>query len=92
MRCREKSGDGRALKTGPVAAQALHSLHEELLALRGHSRDVVLLPLNGSIYVLEDLLHRVGNLVTNTISGNEGDLVVCLSNHVVLHAGRERTV
>ena len=62
------------LETNFVAPQALHSLLEEVLALRGHAGDVVLLPLNGGIGVLEDFLYRVGNLLTNTVTGDEGDL------------------
>ena len=64
----------RTLETNPVAPQTLHSLLEENLALGGHARDVVLLPLNGGVDVLEDLLDRVGNFVTNTVTGDEGDL------------------
>ena len=64
----------RTLETNPVAPQALHSLLEENLALGGHARDVVLLPLNGCVDVLEDILDGVGNLVTNTVTGDDGDL------------------
>ena len=64
----------RTLETNPVAPQTLHSLLEENLALGGHAGNVVLLPLNGGVNVLEDLLDGVGNLVTNTISGDEGNL------------------
>lgn len=63
------------LETDTVAPQTLHSLLEEVLALGRHARDVVLLPLNGSVDVLEDLLHGVRDLVTDTISGDEGHLV-----------------
>ena len=64
----------RTLETDPVAPQTLHSLLEENLALASHARDVVLLPFNGGIDMLEDLLDGVGNLVTNTISRDEGNL------------------
>ena len=64
----------RTLETDPVAPQTLHSLLEENLALGGHAGNVVLLPLNGGVNVLEDLLDGVGNLLADTITGDEGDL------------------
>ena len=67
----------RTLETNPVAPQTLHSLLEENLALASHARDVVLLPLNGRVHVLEDLLDRVGNLVTDTVTRDEGHLERC---------------
>ena len=70
----------RTLKTNTVAPQTLHSLLEENLALGGHSGDVVLLPLNGSVDMLKDLLDGVGNFVTNAVSGNEGDLRLSSDN------------
>ena len=65
----------RTLETDPVAPQTLHSLLEENLALGGHARDVVLLPLNGGVDVLKDFLHGLRDLVTYTISGDESDLL-----------------
>lgn len=44
------------LQTDFVSLQAVHGLLEEGLSRRGHTRDVVLLPFNGSVDVLEDLL------------------------------------
>jgi len=70
-------GDGRAeltLETNTIALQAIHGLSEEVLSGSGHSRDVVLFPLNGSVDVLEDLLDRVGNFSSDTITWNQGDL------------------
>ena len=67
----------RTLKTNTVAPQTLHSLLEENLALGGHTRDVVLLPLNGSVDILKDLLDGVGNLVTDTVARDEGHLERC---------------
>ena len=64
----------RTLEADLVAPETLHSLLEELLALGGHAGDVVLLPLNGCVDVLEDLFHRLRNLVANTVSGDESDL------------------
>lgn len=64
-------GDGReedTLETDAVAAETLHSLREELLAGGGHTRDIVLLPLDGRVDVLEDLLDGVGDFVSNTIT------------------------
>lgn len=66
----------RTLEANLVALQTLHSLLEEVLTLRRHSRDIVLVPLNGSICCLEDLLDRVGNFVTNTVTGDEGNLKI----------------
>ena len=72
----ESIGSGeRTLKTDPGAPPTLHSLLEEVLALGGHAGDVVLLPLNGSVDILENLLDGVGDLVTNTVTGDEGDSV-----------------
>ena len=82
----------RTLKTNTVAPQTLHSLLEENLALGGHAGDVVLLPLNGSVDILEDLLDGVGNLVTNTISGNEGNLRRRLRTCEDGYAGTRHTV
>ena len=65
---------GRTLQTDPVALQALQSLLEELLAVGGHARDIVLFPLNGSVGVLKDLLDGVGDFLTDTVTGNESDL------------------
>ena len=62
------------LETDSVSPQALKCLLEELLAFGRHSRNVVLLPFNGSVDILKYFLDRLGNLVTNTVSGNESDL------------------
>jgi hypothetical protein len=43
-------------ETDFVPLKTLHSLLEQGLAGRGHSRHIVLLPLNGSVHMLEDLL------------------------------------
>ena len=84
---------GRTLQTDPVALQALQSLLEELLAVGGHARDIVLFPLNGSVGVLKDLLDRVRNLVTDTISGDEGDLAeICSEPPCILHVQCAHTV
>ena len=64
----------RTLETDAIPLQALHGLLEELFAGGGHARDIVLLPLNGRIHVLEDLLDGVGDLSTNTVTGYEGNL------------------
>ena len=64
----------RTFETNPVAPQALQCGLEEVLALRGHAGDIVLLPLNGRVNVLEDLLDRVRNFLSDTISGDERDL------------------
>ena len=77
----------RTLETDPVAPQTLHSLLEENLALGGHAGDVVLLPLNGSVDILENLLDGVGDLVTNTVTGDEGHLDTSSDITHILHAG-----
>lgn len=40
------------------------------------TRDVDLLPLNGHIVRLEDLLDRLGDLSTDTVTGNQGNGVL----------------
>ena len=65
-----ESSSERTLEANPVAPKTLHSLLEEDLAFGGHTGDVVLLPLNGSIGVLEDFLDRLGNFVTDTVTRN----------------------
>jgi len=57
-----------------VALQAVHRLFEEGLTRGGHSRDVILIPFNGGVDILEYLLDRVCNFSTNTVSRNEGNL------------------
>lgn len=44
------------LETDSVPLEGLHCFSEEAFALGGDTRDVVLFPLNGCIYVLEYLL------------------------------------
>lgn len=61
---------GPTLETNAIALQAIHSLPEQVLSGGGHSRNVVLFPLNRSIYMLEDLLDRVGNFSPDTITWN----------------------
>jgi hypothetical protein len=63
------------LEANPVPLQAVHGLLEERLAGGGHTRDVILIPLNGRVDVLEDFLDRVRDLCTDTVSGDEGDLL-----------------
>ena len=62
------------LETDAVALQTVHGLSEEVLSSGGHSGDIVLFPLNGSVDVFEDLLDRVGNFSSDTITWNQGDL------------------
>lgn len=66
--------DVLTLEADAVALQALHSLLEELLTRRGHARHVILLPFDGSVDVLENLLHRVCDLCTDTVTRDESDL------------------
>jgi hypothetical protein len=67
------NGISHTFETYSVAFQGLHSFSEEGFTLRGHAGNIVLLPLNGCIDVLENLLHRVCNFSTDAISGDQGD-------------------
>ena len=67
-------GGGRTLEADFVALQALHSLLEEVFAGRGHARDVVLVPLDGGVDILEYFLDGVRDFSTDTVTGDEGDL------------------
>ena len=62
------------LETNAITLQAVHGLLEERLARRGHTGDIVLLPLNGSIDVLENLFYRVRDFCAYTVTRDEGDL------------------
>jgi len=67
------------LETELVALQRGDGLAEELLGvdIAGvDTRDVDLLPLNGDVVRLEDLLDRLGDLSTDTVTGNQGDGVL----------------
>ena len=72
----EQRGDVivHALETNFVTLQTLEGFFEETFSTRGLSRHVVLLPFNRGIYMFEDLLDRVGDFFSDTISGNEGHL------------------
>lgn len=61
-------------ETDTVALQAVHGLPEEVLSSGGHSGDIVLFPLNGSVDVFEDLLDGVGNFSPDTVTRNQGHL------------------
>jgi hypothetical protein len=63
-----------------VAFQAVHGLLEKSLAGGRHSRDIILIPFNGSVDVLEDLLDRVRNFCADTVSRNERDLYAGIRN------------
>lgn len=64
----------RTLQAYAIALEALHSLLEERLARRGHSGHIILLPFNRGIDIFEDLLDRVCDFCTYTITGNERHL------------------
>lgn len=61
-------------ETDTVALQAVHGLTEEVLSGGRHSGDIVLLPLNGSIDMFENLLDGVGNFSSDTVARNQRDL------------------
>lgn len=65
-------------QTDAVALETLHSLLEEVLASGRHTGDIVLLPLDGCIDIVEYLFHGVGDFSTNPVTGNERHLV-CIS-------------
>jgi hypothetical protein len=64
------------LETDSVAFQTLHGLFEETLASRGEAGDIVLFPFNRGIDMLEDLLDRIGNFCTDTITRDQSDLCI----------------
>jgi hypothetical protein len=61
------------LESNLVPLQTLHCLLEELLSTGRLSRNIILLPLNGHLQGLENLLDRVGDLLSDTVSGDERD-------------------
>lgn len=62
------------LQADAVALQALHGYFKEILACRGHARDIVLFPFDRCVDIVKNLLDRVGDFSANAISGNERDL------------------
>jgi hypothetical protein len=74
--------DGRVedtLETELVALERGNRLAEELLGVdvaRLDTGDVDLLPLDGDVVGLEDLLDRLGNLGTDTVTGDQRDRVL----------------
>ena len=62
------------LEADAIALQAVHSLSEEVFPCGRHSRDIMLVPLNGSVDVFENLLDGVSNFGSNPIARNQGDL------------------
>ena len=82
----------RTLEPDAVALQAVHGLLEESLSGGGHTRDVVLIPLNGSIDVLKDLLDLVCNFRTDSVSRDEGNLLLMIRASSKLSIRHIRTV
>jgi hypothetical protein len=70
----EEEAAQHTLQADPVALQALHGLLEQLLTTGGNAGDVVLFPLDRSVYMLEDLLNRVGDFGTNAVTGDKSNL------------------
>lgn len=68
--------DTLTLQSNLVPLQAVHRLLEEGLTASGLTRDIVLLPLNGHLEGIEDLLDRVGDFLTDAVTGNESDSVL----------------
>ena len=68
------------LKSDLVPPQTLHSLLEKLITACSLSKHIVLFPLDRDLVRLEDLLDTVGDLFTDTITGDEGyGVFACLS-------------
>ena len=74
------------LETDAVALEGLHSLCKKRFALVGHARHVVLFPLDGCIYMLEDLFDGIGDFLANTVTWNESDLLDVMCIEVVSRA------
>lgn len=70
-----KSARVRTLQSHSVPLQALHGLLEESLTRGGHTRDIVLLPLYGSVDVFKDVLDRLRDFLADTVSWDESDLL-----------------
>lgn len=68
-------GDAFTFQADAVALQTLHGLFEEILACRGHAGDIVLLPFDGCVNIVENLLDGVSDFSTDTITGDERDLM-----------------
>lgn len=63
-----------ALESDLVPLERVHGGLEDGSISSGLSRDVVLVELDGDVEVLEDLLNRVSELRSDTVSRDEGDL------------------
>jgi hypothetical protein len=75
-----------ALETDAVALEGLHGLDKKRFPLVGYARYVVLFPLDGSIYVLEDFFDGIGDFLANTVTWNESDLLRARCIEVVSRA------
>ena len=64
-----------SLETDLVATEGLNGLLEGKIISRGVSRDIELLPVNRDVSGLEDGLDSRGSLLTDTVTGNQGDSV-----------------
>ena len=63
------------LQTNLVALERLHGLLEQRLGTVGLAGNVELLPLDGHVHRLEDLLDRVSDLDTDTVTWDKGNSV-----------------
>lgn len=66
----------RTLEPDLVPPERVHRALEKRRILRGVARDGELLKLDGDVGVLEDLLDRLGDLLADTVTGDQGDLDV----------------
>ena len=62
------------LESNFVPFQTIHRLSEKTFAIGRHARYVVLIPVYRRVHSLEDILDRLCDLLTNTISRNERNL------------------
>lgn len=68
-------GEGpHTLESDLVPLERVHRPLEERRIVRSRAGNVELLELDGNVDVLEDLLDRLGDLLSNTVTGDEGDL------------------
>lgn len=79
-----REGNSRlTLQSNLVPLQALHCLLEQTFARSSLARDIVLLPLDGDLEALKDLLDRVGDLLSDTVTWNERNSVFACWSAVV---------
>lgn len=74
MIVRSSGVEQRTLESNFIALQTLHGLFEQALASGGEAGYVILFPFNRSVDMFENLLNRVGNFCTNSVSRDQCNL------------------